>query len=232
MQDLVKQEQFELEVLDRMNSAKVLRGLTFGGGTMLRLCHGLNRYSVDLDFWSADKIDSRALFKDIETMLALAYSLTDAADKFNTLLFEIRSKNYPRLLKIEIRKEGRVAAVERSIAFSEHSNIQVILNTVSLKDMMTAKTEALLDRKEIRDAFDMEFLVKKGIAPAASPETRARARAVISSFTKKDYASKLGSLLEEDDREYYSSENFKILLSALKTDTENLHQKPNGRRIK
>lgn len=232
MQDLIKQEQFELEVLDRMNSAKALRGLIFGGGTMLRLCHGLNRYSVDLDFWSAGKIDGSALFKDIEALLASAYSITDAADKFNTLLFEIRSKNYPRLLKIEIRKEKKNVSVERSIAFSKHSNIQVILNTISLNHMMVAKTEALLDRKEIRDAFDMEFLVKKGIAPTTSHETREQARAVIASFTKKDYTSKLGSLLEEEDRKYYSSENFKILLSALESDTENSHQKLKSRKIK
>lgn len=216
MQNLIKQEQFELEILDGMNSAKMLKNLIFGGGTMLRLCYGLNRFSVDLDFWAAGKIDSRALFKDIESMLASAYTITDAADKFNTLLFEVRSKNYPRLLKIEIRKEEKKVYVERSIAFSRHSNTQVLLNTVSLKDMMAAKTEALLARKEIRDAFDMEFLVKRGITLTASAETRERIKAVISSFTKKDYTSKLGSLLEESDRKYYSSENFKILLSALK----------------
>ena len=212
----MKQEQFELEVLDKMNSAKMLKGLIFGGGTMLRLCYGLNRFSVDLDFWAAGKIDSGAFFKDMKDLLASAYSITDAADKFNTLLFEVRSRGYPRLLKIEIRKEEKKVAVEQSIAFSKFSNTQVLLGTVSLKDMMAAKTEALLDRKEIRDAFDMEFLVKKGIVIEAVPETRERVRAVIASFTKKDYTSKLGSLLEEEERKYYSSENFKILLNALK----------------
>ena len=214
MQDLVKQEQFELEVLDKMNSAKMLKGLIFGGGTMLRLCYGLNRFSVDLDFWVAGKIDSGILLKDMKALLASTYSITDAADKFNTLLFEVRSKDYPRLLKIEIRKEEKKVAVEQSIAFSKYSNT-VLLGAVSLKDMMASKVEALLDRKEIRDAFDMEFLVRKGIVIEASPETRERVRAVIASFTKKDYTSKLGSLLEEEERKYYSSENFKILLNAL-----------------
>jgi predicted nucleotidyltransferase component of viral defense system len=216
MQDLMKQEQFELEVLDKMNSAKMLKGLIFGGGTMLRLCYGLNRFSVDLDFWTAGKIDRGAFLKDMNGLLASAYTITDAADKFNTLLFEFRSKNYPRLMKIEIRKEEKKVAIEQSIAFSRYSNTQVLLGTVSLKDMMAAKTAALLDRKEIRDAFDMEFLVKKGIGIEASLETRERARAVIVSFTKKDYTSKLGSLLEEAERKYYSSENFKILLNVLK----------------
>ena len=55
MQDLIKQEQFELEVLDRLKSGRFLDRLAFGGGTMLRLCHGLDRYSVDLDFWLLNK---------------------------------------------------------------------------------------------------------------------------------------------------------------------------------
>jgi predicted nucleotidyltransferase component of viral defense system len=55
MDILEKHEVFEIEVLDRLNSAKLLDPLVFGGGTMLRLCHELNRYSVDLDFWFVRK---------------------------------------------------------------------------------------------------------------------------------------------------------------------------------
>ncbi|MCS7164428.1 MAG: nucleotidyl transferase AbiEii/AbiGii toxin family protein [Thermodesulfovibrio sp.] len=50
MQDSVKQEQFEIEVLDRLKSGKFLDSLIFTGGTMLRLCYGLNRFSFGLDF--------------------------------------------------------------------------------------------------------------------------------------------------------------------------------------
>jgi predicted nucleotidyltransferase component of viral defense system len=51
MDTLRQHEIFEIEVLDKMKSAKVLDHLVFGGGTMLRLCHELSRYSIDLDFW-------------------------------------------------------------------------------------------------------------------------------------------------------------------------------------
>lgn len=215
MQDLIRQEQFELEVLDKLNSGKLLDDLVFGGGTMLRLCYGLNRYSVDLDFWVIKELEVRKLFEGLKKLLASGYSITDAADKFNTLLFEIRSKNYPRLLKIEIRKEMKKIAVAQAIAYSKYSNTQVLLNTVSLKDMMAAKIEALLERKEIRDAFDIEFLIRKGIPVEASPKTRERLLITIRSFAKKDYTSKLGSLLEEKERKYYSAENFKILEAAI-----------------
>ena len=57
MQDLIKQEIFELEVLEKLKNNRILEPLVFVGGTMLRLCHDLNRYSVDLDFWLIKKVD-------------------------------------------------------------------------------------------------------------------------------------------------------------------------------
>ncbi|NWF76215.1 MAG: nucleotidyl transferase AbiEii/AbiGii toxin family protein [Nitrospirae bacterium] len=216
MQDLVKQEQFELEVLDRLNSRKFLNHLVFGGGTMLRLCFGLNRFSVDLDFWIIKDIDITRLFKELKEYLTAFYTLKDSANKFHSLLFEVKSEDYPRSLKIEIRKEKKKIKTENAIAYSRHGNIQVFLRVASLKEMMRAKIEAFIQRREIRDAFDMEFLLKKGIEIDASPQTLKKIIKIIDSLTKKDYTVKLGSLLEETERKYYITENFKILKSAIK----------------
>jgi predicted nucleotidyltransferase component of viral defense system len=216
MQELVKQEQFELDVLDKLNSRKLLDRLVFGGGTMLRLCYGLNRFSVDLDFWIIRDIDIARLFKELKEYLSMFYTLKDSANKFHTLLFEVKSKEYPRSLKIEIRKEKKKIKTEQAIAYSRYANMQVFLKVVSLKDMMRAKIEAFIQRKEIRDAFDMEFLLKKGIDIDASPQTLKKILKMIDSLTKTDYTVKLGSLLEETERKYYITENFKILKSAIK----------------
>lgn len=216
MQDLIKQEQLELEVLDRLHTGRFLNNLVLGGGTMLRLCFGLNRFSVDLDFWITKEIDIDKLFKDLKEHLAQLYSIKDAANKFYTLLFEIRSKDYPRSLKIEIRKEIKRIKTEQAIAYSRHSNMQVFLKVVSLKEMMEAKIGAFLERKEIRDLFDMEFLLKKGIDIDAPTETLEKILKGIDSLTRKDYTVKLGSLIEEEQRRYYINENFKILKSAIR----------------
>ena len=69
MSDLVKQEQFEIEVLDKLNSKRFLECLVFGGGTMLRLCYGLNRFSVDLDFWIVKDLCVSTLFDNIQKYL-------------------------------------------------------------------------------------------------------------------------------------------------------------------
>lgn len=215
MQDLVKQEQFEVEVLDALNSSKLLTSLVFVGGTMLRLCHGLNRFSVDLDFWIAEGNDSKELFTKINDCLSKAYIVKDSANKFYTLLFEIRTKTYPRSLKIEIRKDAKRLKTERAIAYSKYSNMQVYLKTAALKEMMGMKVNALLSREEIRDAFDLEFLLKKGIPIDISKDISRKILKSIDSFSKKDYQAKLGSLLEEKERKYYSTENFKILKAAI-----------------
>jgi len=109
MRDLIQQERFEMAVLDSLNSAQFLRFLVFCGGTMLRLCHGLDRYSVDLDFWLAATAEGRRLFRRISSSLAKTYRIKDAAEKHYTYLLEIRSPRYPRSIKIEIRKESRSA---------------------------------------------------------------------------------------------------------------------------
>lgn len=212
MQELIKQEQFELEVLDTLNSRRLLKDLVFGGGTMLRLCFGLNRYSLDLDFWVVKEINFKRLFQELKDCLSGQYQLSDAAAKFYTLLIELKSKNYPRSLKIEIRKEPKRIKTEQAIAYSSHSNAQVFLRVVSLKDMMKAKIQAFLARREIRDAFDIEFLFKRGIGlEEGTPEELKRVLAAIQALTPKDYKMKLGSLLEAKERQYYAAENFKLL---------------------
>lgn len=215
MQNLIDQERFELEVLDRLNTARFLRHLIFYGGTMLRLCHGLDRFSVDLDFRMVEPAREKTIFQELRTFLSGLYSVRDAAEKFHTLVFEFRSPDYPRSLKIEIRKGSERLETEQAIAYSPHSTRQVLVQAVTLREMMSLKTTALLDRGEIRDAYDMEFLVKRGIGLAADKMLLDKLLRGINSFTKIDYSVKLGSLLDSEHRAYYREHNFRILKAAI-----------------
>lgn len=216
MRDLIQHEQFELEVLDRLNSGRFLSNLVFGGGTMLRLCHGLDRYSVDLDFWVMKNIDWTKYYRRMEKYLLQFYTLADSANKHFTILFELKSPQYPRALKIEIRKEKKMIKTETSIAYSPNSNVQVLLNTVALPDMMTSKIEAFLGRREIRDAYDIEFLLKKGVPLAAENAILSKLQDGLERLGKKDYSVKLGSLLDASVRKYYMENGFRILKTSLR----------------
>jgi predicted nucleotidyltransferase component of viral defense system len=216
VRDLIQHEQFELEVLDRLNSGRLLTDLIFGGGTMLRLCHGLDRFSVDLDFWVAKDIDWAKFYRKLEKYLLQFYKITDSANKHFTILFELKSPQFPRALKIEIRKEAKIIKTETSIAYSTNSNIQVLIKTVALEEMMKSKIEAFLSRKEIRDAYDIEFLLKKGIPLAAEKKVLGKLLAGLEKLGKKDFSVKLGTVLDSSARKYYMDNGFRILETSLR----------------
>jgi predicted nucleotidyltransferase component of viral defense system len=215
MNDLIQQEIFEIEVLAWLKNKGFLRNIIFGGGTMLRLCYGLKRYSVDLDFWiyRIDKIER--FFINLRNSLKIDYDLTDAQNKYYTLLFEIKKAPYPRKLKIEIRKESEARDFQETIAYSPHSNQQILVRSFTLEQMMKNKIGALLDRKEIRDVFDIEFLTRKGVNISANYKELKKIREFIKGFKKRDYYVTLGSLLDDDIREYYKKDNFTYLLGII-----------------
>lgn len=198
-----------------LNSDRLLDSLVFGGGTMLRLCHGLDRYSVDLDFYFREETDTTAYFSRVKEVVLAHFTLTDAHDKYNTILIELTSSRHSSRLKMEVNKRRRFAEVNREIAYSPHGDIQVLLNTLTLDQMMRNKAEALLDRKEIRDAYDMEFLMRKGVALPADERTARTLLAVVEAFTEMDYKVKLGSLLSPDVRQHFMSYRFERLKENL-----------------
>jgi len=215
MQALQNLEKLEIEVLDLFNSIRVLDSLYFGGGTMLRLCHNLNRYSTDLDFWLSQNEDSKSLFAIIKKNLSDNYRLTDSANKKFTLLFEIKPSSVNRSLKIEIRKEQTNFEWERKIAFSRFTIKQVMVRGLTLIQMMQNKFEALLSRKIIRDAFDIQFLLMRGIDFPNDKNKLHRALEIINSFKEQDYKVTLGSILDENDRMYYPENRFNLLKEEL-----------------
>ena len=215
MQALQDLEVFEIEVLELLNSIKVLDKLYFGGGTMLRLCHNLNRYSTDLDFWLDKKEDSKAIFLTIKKALSDNYKLIDSANKKFTLLFEIKTPSVNRSLKIEIRKEQIDFEWERKIAFSKYAHKQVMIKGLTLKQMMRNKIDALLSRKLIRDAFDIKFLLMRGIEIPSDKSKLETALQIINNFKEQEYKVTLGSILEEKDRKYYLENRFKFLKEEL-----------------
>jgi hypothetical protein len=215
MQALQDLEVLEIEVLELFNSIKVLDYLYFGGGTMLRLCHNLNRYSTDLDFWLDTKSDSKKIYSECKNFLSANYQLTDSANKKFTILFELKAPSVTRSLKIEIRKEQLDFSWERKIAFSKYTNKQVLIKGLTLEQMMNNKIGALLSRKLIRDAFDLEFLLMRGVDLPNDMEKLEQLLKTINNFKEQEYKVTLGSILEEKDRKYYLENRFKFLKEEL-----------------
>ena len=215
--DILRQhEQFEIEVLDKINSAKLLEPLVFGGGSMLRLCHELNRYSAVLDFWFIKKISRHDYYDKIQRAIEKDYEITDSQKKHYTLLFELRTALYPKRLKIEIRRERKDCDYQERIAFSRFSTKQVVLKAHTLDQTMKNKVEAFLDRGEIRDCFDIEFLLRRGVElPVLAGRQSIEFRKRLAGFKDIEFKVKLGSILENDIRNYYIVHRFSYLEEKL-----------------
>ncbi|MBW1803705.1 MAG: nucleotidyl transferase AbiEii/AbiGii toxin family protein, partial [Deltaproteobacteria bacterium] len=196
MDFLRQHEIFEIEVLEGMNSAKLLDPLIFGGGSMLRLCHELNRYSVDLDFWFVKAIPQDDFFDKCGKAFEKYYEITDAQMKHYTILFELRSAQYPKRLKIEMRREWKECDYQQNIAFTRFSTRQVLLKTHTLDQTMENKIKAFLDRGEIRDCFDIEFMIRRGVDMPLNDERQLTTfQKMLSRLKDRDFKVKLGSII-------------------------------------
>lgn len=212
MKRLEAHEAFEMSVLQWLKSNSFLRPLVFGGGTMLRLCHELPRYSLDMDFWFFKRIDFEGFYSKLEDSVRQEYDVSDMHDKFYSILVEIRKMSGMPKLKIEIRKElAPGATTEEKIAFSPHFPRQVLVRGFTLKQMCRNKVFALLDRGEIRDAFDLEFLVRRGAALELTEVEIPKILDRLKEFKKTDFSVKLGSVLLPEVRQYYKNRRFSYL---------------------
>jgi predicted nucleotidyltransferase component of viral defense system len=211
-----KHEIFEIEVLEKLKNERLIEPLVFGGGSMLRLCHELKRYSVDLDFWRIKSVQVDALFDKFQYFFKQEYDVTDAQIKHFTLLFEIRSAHFPKRLKIEIRKEIQDWDFQEKIAYSKFSTKQVVLKAHTLEQTMKNKIAALMERGEIRDGFDIEFLLRQGVLlPELTKNEISKLMNRMNGFKTKDFKVKLGSVVESDIRKYYIENRFNFFRQKL-----------------
>ena len=158
------------------------RELIFKWGTCAMLFYGLPRLSVDLDFDLKSEYTLemwRILQKNLSMILLGFWEITDMAEKYNTILYEVRYKDYEKRLKIEISKRrNKVKTLQKNFLWEN-----IIL--VSKDTLFSQKLIALLHRKWItnRDIFDIWFFLSQGTDIDAS---------IIEDFTE----SPIGAYLE------------------------------------
>jgi hypothetical protein len=77
-----------------------------------------------------------------------------------------------------------------------------------------------LERGEIRDSFDIEFLLRRGLAlPDFNKKQFSQFQKKLKSLKEIDFKVKLGSILESGIREYYLTHRFSYLQEKLATLT-------------
>jgi len=147
------------------------KDIVFKGGTALKKCFGLNRFSEDLDFTCLNKVD----IKKIE----------DGLKRFR-IEFELESKEYENGLKITLRLKGplyigiRQSLCKFIIDFSYRENVilKPEIKTIGRfleeipafdvfvmqeEEILAEKIRAIMTRSKARDIYDLWFLLKKGV---------------------------------------------------------------------
>jgi len=174
----ILREYLQFQILDFLSNSKYAQHLCFIGGTNLRLIHGIDRFSEDLDFDHKDfgRTDFMALTDSIIIFLKKSgYGVSaDDKEKDNDLKAFRRSIVFPEflfqhnlspfkdekfLIKFESQNQGINYSPEKTLVrgcgFIFH------FNTPPLPVLCSMKISALMNRSKGRDFFDAMFLLGK-----------------------------------------------------------------------
>jgi hypothetical protein len=213
---LIDYEASLIALLQWLRSNRFLGSLALGGDAMLRLCHELPRYSLDLDFCFIKEEDNEEYYHGLNNAFSQEYLVIDSQNNQSSMLFEIQRETRNPKLKIEIHKIiAPPGTTEEKIAFSPYFSSQVLVRGFILPHMVRRKALALLEYGEIVDAFDLEFLVRKGVSLDLAKEQKKRILLILNGFRKREIDLKLGSILQPDLRVYYSQQGFAYLKEKL-----------------
>jgi len=124
------------------------------GGTLIWRCFNGNRFSEDLDFYFPEK--SREKVKEFfESLKRMGFSV----DKL-----KIRERSvFSRLSfrRVEIRVEAVFKKVKAALLDYECVDGRIIpVKGLTAEELLEEKIEAFINRKKIRDLYDIYFLVK------------------------------------------------------------------------
>lgn len=173
----IVREYWEMLILREIFQGGLGDYLVFVGGTALRLVYGSPRFSDDLDFYLKKKLVFSVFGEEMEK-IAKKYDLaiTDLTEKYFTLLAEFKIKTdyliLPFRIKIEIRKKIFKKDCEPRLLISPTVNFQVLTNVLSLQKIQELKKNALKQRKEPRDLFDLWFMAQQLKIPFRKPAVK------------------------------------------------------------
>jgi len=216
MERLIEHEALQMAMLQWLGSKRFLASLAFGGETMLRLCHELPRYSLGLDFSFFKEEGYDGFYDRLYTAFLQDHTISNAQNRDHSIVVEVEKENRMPKLKIEITKTTvSPGSTEEKIAFSPHFPTQILVRGFTLQQMLQNKILSLLAHGEIRDAFDVEFFVRKGVDLNLPEVEKKKVLKKLKGFKKRDFDVKLGGILQPELRDYYRRQRFAYLEEKL-----------------
>jgi predicted nucleotidyltransferase component of viral defense system len=148
------------QVLYRINRSVNADNYVLKDGTGLLLCHGLNRFSEDIDLDGIRKVslerEIQAACNDLDKYCFINKTKdTDTVLRYMVDYKSIRDQAYP--LKVEMSFRAK------EVLSKGLSNIEVIhgYRVYDLRDLINMKTFAFINRDKVRDFYDLYWCVKR-----------------------------------------------------------------------
>lgn len=192
----IVRENVELEILQVIAQSEIAAKVIFYGGTALRLAYGSPRFSEDLDFLMIKQIKAGKLKEVLSDLIKEMpeLKLKDFKDKRKTL-FALINVRYPTLkhplnIKLEIAKIKNGVKYEFIPLSSPCSHLAPIVPTAKIESLKKLKAEAIRDREEPRDWFDLWYITKY-LKETWSPP-------LPFPFARKEFKSELKRFLPQD----------------------------------
>ncbi len=167
----VIKEYLQSLLLNRISKSGFARELVFIGGTSLRFCHGLDRFSEDLDFdyFGEDRELLREEFEVIARHISnegltctVLHDYRDS-DNYCKMLFPDISKSYdlddPRKkiwVKIDIQKNK--TPYEKQLHYVNRFGLFFPVYLPVINVLLSMKAIVLTQRTKARDMYDFSFL--------------------------------------------------------------------------
>lgn len=177
----ILREYLQVKFLVVLYSHPTARKLSFIGGTALRLLHGTERFSEDLDFdnlgLKRPELDTlmtetaQQLMGEniaVEISAKLKEGVTYHELRFPKLLFDLKITTNPReklMIKIDYSTQWKGQKPE-AMLLSKYGFIEQIM-TNPLPQVMAQKLAAYVNRKQTqpRDMYDIVWLYSRGVRP-------------------------------------------------------------------
>ncbi len=244
LQAVVEKELLHHDILREMSAAGLLSGLTFIGGTCLRVCYGASRLSEDLDFTGGQNF-SREMLGDLAGVLVdrlqAKYGLTVGV---SAPMRETGNVDTWKL-KVDTRPEQKDSPAQRinidicaipsydrrPMMLRNHYGVEMgtsglIIQAQSREEILADKLVALAlrsNRIKNRDLWDIAWLKQQGIEPplALIPKKIADHRRGPAEFAALLRARKTQLQTEPEVRDAFVREMRRFLPSKMVTETVN-----------
>lgn len=183
-------QQIHLRMMRAVLGAVQETPLVLKGGTALLLCYGLDRFSEDLDFDSAKKLNLESRLQNALAPLTLSLRITRTKDTDTVQRYRIEYDASAITGRLKVEISFRTAVSEADVV------LRAGIRTYRAAQLIAQKTNALENRTVARDLYDIHFLAQHH-RDSFSPEVVTRLRELTSDLDRLE--ARFMPAFEEDD---------------------------------